>query len=76
MLQALLFGFIHLAYFGLIEFNLALIYTMMPLIIMTGALYGWVAQQAESVWASAIVHGFLNFLLILVVYAFLIPRIG
>jgi membrane protease YdiL (CAAX protease family) len=74
--QALLFGFIHLAYFWLIEFNLALVYTMMPFIAIAGALYGWVAQQTESVWASAIVHGFLNFLLILVVYAFLIPRIG
>jgi membrane protease YdiL (CAAX protease family) len=76
VLQALLFGFIHLAYFWLIEFNLALVYTMIPLIVVAGALYGWVAQRTESVWSSVIVHGFLNFLLILVVYAFLIPRIG
>jgi membrane protease YdiL (CAAX protease family) len=76
VLQALLFGFIHLAYFWLIEFDLALVYTMIPFIVIAGMLYGWVAQRTESVWSSVIVHGFLNFLLILAVYALLIPRIG
>jgi membrane protease YdiL (CAAX protease family) len=74
--QALFFGLVHLAYFGLMDFSLALIYTMVPLIAIAGVLYGWIAQRAESVWASAIVHAFVNFLLILVVYAILIPQIG
>jgi membrane protease YdiL (CAAX protease family) len=76
VLQALLFGSVHLAYFGLMDFSLALVYTMVPLIAVAGLLYGWVAQQAESVWASAVVHAFLNCLLMLVVYAILIPRVG
>jgi membrane protease YdiL (CAAX protease family) len=76
VLQSILFGFIHLAYLWLTEFNLALIFTMIPLVAFAGILYGWVAQRTGSVFSAMVVHAFYNLLLMLLVYGFIIPSIS
>ncbi|MCJ7471912.1 MAG: CPBP family intramembrane metalloprotease [Actinobacteria bacterium] len=76
ILQAFLFGLIHLAYFWLTLFDIFLIATVVPLMIFGGIIYGWVTQRTNSVFSSIIVHAFCNFVLILLVFAFIIPAIG
>ncbi|MGQ9778554.1 MAG: CPBP family intramembrane glutamic endopeptidase [Bacillota bacterium] len=76
LVQGFLFGFIHLAYFWLTEFNLTLIITMIPFITLAGMLYGWITQETKPVISSMIVHAFCNFVLIFAVYAFIIPVMG
>lgn len=73
--QGLLFGAIHLAYLWLVVFDAALIVTMVPLIALAGMIYGWVAQKTGSVFPAMIVHAWCNLLLLLVVYACLIPTV-
>jgi membrane protease YdiL (CAAX protease family) len=73
--QAFLFGLIHLAYFWITLFDLSLVITTVPLITLGGMIYGWVAQKTNSVFSSVIVHVFGNFVLILFVFAFIIPAI-
>ena len=74
--QGLLFGFIHLAYLWLTEFDAMLIVTMVPVVAVAGCLYGWVMQRTGSVFASMIVHSVVNGLLMFWVYAFIIPVLG
>jgi len=74
--QGLLFGFVHLAYLWLTEFNAILIVTMIPVVTVAGCLYGWVKQRTGSVFASMIVHSVVNGLLIVWVYEFIIPVLG
>jgi len=75
LIQGLLFGFIHLAYLWLTEFDARLIVTMIPAIALAGYLYGWVAQRTGSVFASMIVHSMLNCVLLVLIYGFIIPAL-
>jgi membrane protease YdiL (CAAX protease family) len=75
LLQALLFSFVHLAYFWYVEFNLGIIiptFLGMPI----GILFGWIVQKTDSVISSIILHVVHNFILIFLVYALIIPAIG
>jgi len=76
LVQGLLFGFIHLAYLWLTEFNAMLMVTMVPVIALAGYLYGWVAQRTGSVFSSMIVHSLVNGLLMVWVYGIIIPVLG
>jgi membrane protease YdiL (CAAX protease family) len=76
VVQGVLFGFVHLAYLWLTEFNGKLIVTMIPVIAVVGCLYGWVAQRTGSVFSSMIVHSVVNGLLITWVYGIVIPVLG
>lgn len=76
LVQAFLFGFIHLTHFGLNPFNPALIVTMIPTIMFAGLIYGWVVQKTGSVFSGTIIHAFDNFLIFLFIFAFIIPVIG
>jgi membrane protease YdiL (CAAX protease family) len=76
ILQAFLFGLIHLAYFWITLFDISLIITAVPLMTLGGVIYGWVAQRTNSVFSSIVVHAFCNFVLTLFVFAFIIPVIG
>jgi len=75
LLQALLFSFIHLAYFWLIEFNLGIIiptFLGMPI----GILFGWIVQKTDSLISSIILHVVHNFIAFFLVYALIIPAVG
>lgn len=76
VIQGLLFGFVHLAYLWLTEFNGMLIVTMIPIIAVAGCLYGWVARKTGTVVSSMIVHSVVNGLLTVWVYGFVIPVMG
>ena len=74
--QAILFGVIHLPYLWATAFEAALFVTMVPLIALMGLVYGWAAQRAESVVAAMVVHSGCNLVLIIVVYALVMSRLG
>lgn len=74
--QAILFGIIHLPYLWATAFEAALLVTMVPLIALMGLVYGWAAQRAESVVAAMVVHSGCNLVLIIVIYALVMPRVG
>ena len=76
ILQAFLFGLIHLAYFWLTLFDIALIITAVPLMTLGGIIYGWITQKTNSLFSSMIIHAIGNFILILFVFALVIPTIG
>jgi membrane protease YdiL (CAAX protease family) len=73
--QAALFGLIHLAYFGLVDFNMGLL-LYIPFGLAGAYLFGWSVQKTGSVLSSIVLHGITDFIIILLVYAFAIPAIG
>jgi len=75
LLQALLFSFVHLAYYWMTEFNLGII---IPTFLATPLplFWGWMVQKTDSLLSSMIPHAVHNFIAIFLVYAFIIPAIG
>jgi membrane protease YdiL (CAAX protease family) len=75
IIQAFLFGIVHMFYFGLVEFNWGLL-LFIPIGLPGSYLFGWTVQKTESVYSSVILHIVHNFIVILFVYVFIIPSIG
>jgi len=75
LLQALLFSFVHLAYYWMTEFNLGII---IPTFLATPLplFWGLMVQKTDSLLSSMIPHAVHNFIAIFLVYAFIIPAIG
>jgi len=74
LLQALLFSFVHLAYYWMTEFNLGII---IPTFLSTPLplFWGGIVRKTDSLLSSMIPHAVHNFIAIFLVYAFIIPAI-
>jgi hypothetical protein len=60
VLQAIAFGLIHLAHYGLSPFQLSLIALWVPSMFAVALVLGWIVQRSGSVWPAVVAHGFFN----------------
>lgn len=60
VLQAMAFGLIHLAHYGLFPFQPSLIAVWVPSMFGVALVLGWIVQRSGSVWPAVVAHSFFN----------------
>lgn len=58
--QATAFGLMHLAHYGLVPVQPALIALWVPSMIVAGRAFGWVVRRSGSVWSAVLAHAAFN----------------
>jgi len=75
IIQGLCFGLIHIAYCWLVIFDIKIIWSVVPSIMLIGIVYGWVRMQSNSIFAAIITHSLSNLFLFIIMYWIIIPEI-
>jgi uncharacterized protein len=74
IIQGFCFGLVHIAYSWLVVFDINVIWGMVPSIMLIGIVYGWTRKASNSILAAIITHSMANFILFIIMYSIIIPR--
>ena len=76
LIQAGAFAFVHLAHYGLMQFQPLLILIWIPSMFLTALVFGWIVQKSDSLWPAVAAHAIFNLGMNAVVFLMLPNQFG